>query len=304
MTPEEKLLALIQQDKRQAAPAAAPVAAPDPSPRPSPARGEGADGAGAERALPSIPESAPKSSPSPLAGEGRGEGSVPPGKKLKLADAVAPAVAPDLKPEIKDVKPGAPDLKSEIKDVKSVPAAPSAPAIPVSQPLRGSPAWGSLSPLLILNRALAVVVLGLIVVIFYAVMSIKPGIAKELERQIEGAGSLSVTLQTIVEETVPSLDFYLDKVSARNPFVAKGVAGPSGSVAAEKAGAPKDLKLMAVSVDGASPADSMAIIKNKTDSKTYFVKLGQTVGDTDFVLDKVLADRIVLKQRKQEYELK
>jgi hypothetical protein len=148
------------------------------------------------------------------------------------------------------------------------------------------------------------VVLGLVVVIFYAVMSIKPGIAKEVERQIEGAGSLSLTPQMIVEESVPALEFYLDKVSARNPFVAKVVTGPSGAVASEKAGAPKDLKLIAVSLDAAAPADSMAIIKSKTDSKTYFVKLGQTVGDTDYVLDKVLADRIVLKQRKQEYELK
>ena len=48
----------------------------------------------------------------------------------------------------------------------------------------------------------------------------------------------------------------------------------------------------------------MAIIRGKADSKTYFVKLGQTVGDTDYVLDRVLPDRIILKQRKQEYELK
>lgn len=167
--------------------------------------------------------------------------------------------------------------------------------------VRSSPSRAS--PLLLLNRSLAVLVLGLIVGVFFAVMSIKPGIAKELERQIDGAGSLSVTPQMIVEESIPVLDFYLDKVATRNPFIAR-VPPPLPGEKVEKAGAPKDLKLMAVSVDAASPADSMAIIKSKTDSKTYFVKLGQTVGDTNYQLEKVLEDRIVLKMGKQEFELK
>ncbi len=231
-------------------------------------------------------------------GEQRAVGSGQGDKDLKLV----PVAAPEKKLKLADVAVA--EAKSEKPEVKIQPPVSSAAASPAPQQPISRPPMGSLSPLLLLNRALALVVLGLIVVTFYAVMSIKPGIAKEVERQIEGAGSLSLGPQTIVEESVPALEFYLDKVSARNPFVAKVVTGPSGPVASEKAGAPKDLKLIAVSVDGASPADSMAIIKNKTDSKTYFVKLGQTVGDTDYVLDKVLADRIVLKNRKQEYELK
>lgn len=178
-------------------------------------------------------------------------------------------------------------------------------AVGSGQTLKYRPAKGAVSPLLLLNRGLAVLVLGLIVGVFFAVMSIKPGIAKELERQIDGAGSLSVTPQMIVEESIPVLDFYLDKITTRNPFIARVQPGPDGvPVKVEKAGAPKDLKLMAVSVDAASPADSMAIIKSKTDSKTYFVKLGQTVGDTNYQLEKVMDDRIVLKMGKQEFELK
>lgn len=165
----------------------------------------------------------------------------------------------------------------------------------------------SASPLLILNRVLAVVVLGVIILVFYAVMSIRPGIAKELQRQIEGAGSLSVVPQMLVEESIPVLEVYLDKVSARNPFIARVVPEPGKDpVRPEKAGAPKDLKLMAVSVDAGSPEESMAIIKSKGDSKTYFVKLGQTVGDTEYMLVKVLDEpsRVILKLGKLEFELK
>lgn len=155
-----------------------------------------------------------------------------------------------------------------------------------------------------LNRVLAVVVLVLAAVVFYSVGSTRRGIAEDLERQVNGAGSMSEP-PVIVSEDRVGLQTYLDKVSSRNIFVPK-LAAKVGQDAgpALPVGVMKDLKLVAVSVDSSSIADSMAIIKNKADSKTYFVKLGQTVGGTDYVLDRVLPDRVILKQRKQEFELK
>jgi type II secretory pathway component PulC len=64
------------------------------------------------------------------------------------------------------------------------------------------------------------------------------------------------------------------------------------------------LKLVGISMDTAVPEESLAIIRNKVDSKTYFVKVGESVGDTGIILARVLADRVILKSQKQELELK
>jgi hypothetical protein len=287
MTPEEKLLALIQQDKRQAAsPAAVPVAVSQnpesrlQNPEPVSVMKNSTTGITTVGETPAPPET-----PQPL-------------KKLKLAEvAEKPEVSiqnPESRiqnPEVRSQKaeaPSVPEIDTEVYGLKSKVSFFSAP----------------LSSLTILNRVMTVLVVGLIAVVFYGIMSIRPGIAQELNRQIEGAGSLAVMPQAIVEEGVPALEAYLEKVGSRNLFIAKVISPNGDPVVVEKAGAPKDLSLVAVSMDTSSPADSMAIIKNKTDSKTYFVKLGQTVGSTDYVLDRVLADRIVLKQKKMEFELK
>ena len=164
---------------------------------------------------------------------------------------------------------------------------------------------GGTSGMTLVNRVLAVVVLALLVLVVYSVASSRSVIGKALDRQVSGAGSLSVPPQVVLEDQIPKLELYLEKISARD-LLAEYVVKKPGDVAVrpEAEGAPKDLKLVAVSVDSASDGESMAIIKSKADSKTYFVKQGQTVGGTDYVLEKVLADRIVLKLRKQQYELK
>jgi hypothetical protein len=122
---------------------------------------------------------------------------------------------------------------------------------------------------------------------------------------MNGAGEMSVTPIAISDEPVPAAEFFQEKVSSRNFFAPRTVEkGKTGTDVPETLGLTKDLKLVAVSMDATTASDSMAIIKTKADSKTYFVKIGENVGDTGFVLTKVLADRIVLKQRKQEFELK
>jgi hypothetical protein len=211
-----------------------------------------------------------------------------PSKKLKLVETSENSIQKAEEGRLKEEAPRLPGAGSEVYGLKS----------------KVSLFSVSMSPLAILNRVMTVLVIGLIAVVFYSIMSIRPGIAQDLSRQIEGAGSLAVAPQTIVAEEIPALDIYLEKVGSRSLFASKMIPKQGDPVAIEKAGAPKDFSLVAVSMDSASPADSMAIIKNKSDSKTYFVKLGQTVGSTDYVLDRVLADRIVLKQKKMEFELK
>ena len=331
MTPEEKLLALIQQDKRQGAssitpqekllalleqdkrkPEAAPVEpvvvpAPIPVPKPPPA---------------AAPAPTPVK-PAPVA-------VAPPPPEVKKAPLVVvppPAAAPAPEP----VKP-APVVVAPPPEVKKAPlvvvpppaAAPaSAPAnvAPVVVPLAAQPLPSPAAPpvpqplvfpsirlsgVTITNRVLALVAMLLIVVVFYSVAGTERGIKEDIQRQMNGAGEMSVTTMSISDEPVPEVNMFVEKVSIRNFFSYKMVekSRDGGSEAPTPGGLAKDFKLVAVSVDTATPSESMAIIKGKADSKTYFVKLGESVGDTGFVLSKVLADRIVLKQRKQEFELK
>lgn len=149
------------------------------------------------------------------------------------------------------------------------------------------------------------VVLVLIVWVFYSVGAINPGISAALENQIAGAGNFSMTPTAVPQGAPPALDSYLEKVTARNLFVAKAQPGAGDAGArADVTGSPKDLKLVAVSMDSSSAEESMAIIRNKADSKTYFVKVGQTVGPTDYVLDRIFNDHVVVRLQKQLFDVK
>ena len=318
MTPEEKLLALIQQDKRQAegaaakpvapvSPEASPVLAPQPvavAPTPAPSVPP------VERIAPP-PASDSKKTSVPVA--------IPGDKKLKLADPVMPK---PVDPVVEKTGSPAPvpvvtaPLPVAVSKEPALPASSTpAPAVipqaqealqeePVSSVVLDGRGISSGSRLVLINRALGGLVLALVVLVFYRVGAIQPEISKSIDKQISGAGSMSVAPLVITEQAAPQLETYLDKVGARNIFQAKVTTKEGVPVTVEATGAPKDLKLVAISMDSASEDESVAIIKNKADSKTYFVKLGQTVGSTEYVLSKIHADRVVLKQRKQEYELK
>ena len=162
-----------------------------------------------------------------------------------------------------------------------------------------------ISGVTVTNRVLAAMVMLLIVAVFYSVAGTQRSIDADIQRQMSGVGEMAVIPLAIADETVPSVEVLLEKVGSRNFFSPKlSEKGKSGTDITEPSGAVKDLKLVAVSLDATTASESMAIIKTKADSKTHFVKMGESVGDTGFVLTKVLADRIVLKQRKQEFELK
>ena len=237
----------------------------------------------------------------------------PPAAEKKLKVVAAPVEKPSVVPVPVVVPTPVIVEKPAVVPAPAIASAKAA-ALPITPQREGIPPVentfafvqkGAGSRLTFLNRVLAAVVLALLAIVVYSIASIRPGIGKALDRQISGAGSLSLAPQVVIEEKVPRLEMYLEKISVRD-ILAEFVVPKPGEVVAkpEIAGAPKDLKLVAVSVDSASAEDSMAIIKSKADSKTYFVKAGQTVGDTEYVLEKVLADRVVLKLKKQQYELK
>ena len=283
---------MIQQDKRHAEGTAQPIAPAKPSDPIAPV------------VMPAAPVPVPiaPASPAPVA---------PAPAKLAVAVPTVPATPPPAAPV-----PAPPEKKlklAETPEAKPVPATASVPAgKPGPAPVpdkSGAAAFVSLSssrgiPLVLLNRTLGAVVLLLIALVGYSIGDIRPGIAKDLERQISGAGNLPIRAMRVSEEAVLPVDSYLDKANSRNIFAPKLSTKDGGSAPVEAVGSPKDLKLVAVSMDSASASDSTAIIKNKTDSKTYFVKPGQTIGSTEYVLDKVFGDHVVIKLRRQEFELK
>lgn len=283
MTPEEKLLALIQQDKKPA--------------------GAGGQQAVAGSAVPAVAEpqvpsvgSVQVKEPSPRKGEGgafhTSVAEVPPEKaekKLKLASA--------------------PVEKLDGTVVPAVVATESAGGAPAAK-TADSPGYrksvqrpGSLNGLVLFNRVLAGVVLVLLGVVVYSVASIRADVAAEGDRLKAGAGTHHVAVVALVKEELPSVDVFLDKVSQRNVFLSVEAKTATSTVAA-LTGKVADLKLLGVSIDSAVDQESMAIIRNKAESRTYFVKKGQLVGDTGYTLERVLSDRAVLKQGKQEIELK
>jgi hypothetical protein len=311
VTPQEKLLALIEQDKQKPEPSlpvpVQPVATAVPIPvaKPIPA----------PVAVAAPPAAKPDPIPAPAVVKAAPVVAAPP-LEIKQTPApvkAAPVVVPpaETKKTPLVVMPPAPAQNTSTPTAKSATVPVIAPQ-PVSLP---TPAPSAPQPMLfptirisgvtITNRVLAVMVVLLIVAVFCSVAGTQRGVDNEIQKQMNGAGEMSVTPVAISDEPVPAAEFFLEKVSTRNFFSPKTAEkGKTGADVPETLGLAKDLKLVAVSMDAATASESMAIIKIKADSKTYFVKIGENVGDTGFVLTKVLADRIVLKQRKQEFELK
>jgi hypothetical protein len=154
----------------------------------------------------------------------------------------------------------------------------------------------------ILNRSLALVVLVLLVVVVYSVASIQSDIDKAMSRQVNQAGTLPVQAVGLEMVTPMPLEECLRKVSGRDIFRLADVAG--AGAASNAAPAAAEFKLVGVSVDGRDPKASMAIVRSKTPPQTFFVKVGDAVGNTGFTLDRVLADRAILKKQKQEIEVR
>jgi hypothetical protein len=324
LTPEEKLLALIQQGKQQDKPAASAAPVPPAVSPPPPAAA--APPAPATVSVVAVPPPA-RAVAEPVAVS---KDVAPPSeKKIKLAAEsprpaipVEPAKATAAESKKQESKPAAPaksvggvepQVQSEkpgVAAVKTDPGAESS-APPALDPAAraGSPSRANVIPrtggLVLVNRVLVFVVLVLLILVVYSIASIRSDVAAEIQKQIQVAGEIPMGSFVAANEAVPTLDSLIDKVGARNIFlgVTKGGSGGDANASSDKVEKSSDLKLMGVSVDSAEPGESIAIIKNKPDSKTYFVKIGQAVGETGYVLQRVLPDRVVLKGRKQEFEL-
>ncbi len=317
MTPEEKLLALIQRDKRQET---IPSSAVEPSREPE--KVTIAPPVVPQQAAASVPVVPPVPavvSPVPVAAPTVSPAapavleSVPPApkveppaeKKIKLSarsekpiakvteKPIVPVAEKEPAPAVAETKPAA--IPQEVPVVNPVAA--------MASPVRVLTVRRGVGGLALVNRVLALVVLVLLVLVVYSVASIRTDVAKDVSTQVASAGTLPLAPLVVTSEAVPALDYYLDKVSGRNLFMPFGSPATTSvvSVVVGKAG---DLKLVGVSVDESAPEESLAIIRNKADSKTHFVKVGQNVGDTGLTLARVLADRVILKSHKQEVELK
>jgi len=337
-TPQEKLLALIEQDKRNPAPAVpvppvvvaspatavppsapvqpVPVAVPIPAktaptpPAPVPVTPQPV-------VVAPIPvKSTPVAAEAPVLAKPAPVVVAPPAELKKTPLVVSPPasaqhpVSAEVKPAPAPLPTPQPVKAADIPAVEaaSLPATPqlnntAAPPSSLPQPLQFPSI--RISGVTVTNRMLAAMVMLLMVAVFYSVAGTQRSIDADIQRQLSGAGEMAVIPLAITDETVPSVEVLLEKVGSRNFFSPKlSEKGKSGTDMPEPSGAVKDLKLVAVSLDATTASESMAIIKTKADSKTHFVKMGESVGDTGFVLTKVLADRIVLRQRKQEFELK
>lgn len=307
MTPEEKLLALIQQEKAPATPAAEPpkVTPPvEPIPIASTVKVAAGEKApvleeGISKKNASLPEVKPKlpahqrevkvADPLPVNAE----------KKLKLSTpAPVPAepalVRAPLRAEVAASGVGQETVPDVSVSQVAVPV--KGYRLPIFRP-------GQLSGLVLFNRVLAGVVLVLLVVVVYSVASIRADVDSEGVRLESGAGALPIVTATIFKESLPSVDTFLEKVAVRDVFQPKEAAAATATASVLQ-GKVADLKLLGVSMDSAAAEESMAIIRNKAESRTYFVKKGQLVGDTGYTLERVLSDHAVLKKGKQEIELK
>lgn len=372
MTPEEKLLALIQQDRRASAPstqATAPAASGKPA-EPAPAvpdtsapssaatvssqsganaavsASKGIVAAAAENSVQAIakqppvtavvadppsqkivpppqperPSTAPRestpvadleASPSAAAAVQRREKvpkEVQPDeqtRKLRLAAATASAES-SRRTEVSAAPVAVVPEPAEPSTIgaATVPSEYESSPVVVGPSWTGRPASGraGLTALGVLNRTLGLVVLVLLIVVVYSAASVRSDVANRVREQMDGAGDLQPPSDTVEMAPAPPVEQFLARIATRSLFVSPVVV--TNEIKPDLAAAVKDLKLMGISLDPKTPAESMVIIRNKALSQTYFIKPGQVVGETGLVLDRILSDRAVLKQKKQEIELR
>lgn len=333
LTPEEKLLALIQQDKRpDPVPSAERHAEPPPA-SPAPVQPPPAVATPAAAAIPSgtaparsteggtpspVPVPASVVAPSvavpaaPVAAvSGRSGGglerqpgtpvavAVEPSPKLKLAASPLPP-APKSQPAVSPAPPAPVPGPVATEKVAVPPATPMARPVPSAPPKVARGAINTRMNWPILNRALMLVVLVLLVAVVYSVASIQSDIDKAMVRQVNEAGSLTVQPAGLDVVTPLPFDEYLKKVSGRDIFRLAEASGSASNAAPVQA----EFKLVGVSLDGRDAKKSMAILKSKASSQTFFVTVGDAVGNTGFTLDRVSADRAILKKQKQEIEVR
>ena len=283
LSPEERLLKVIQSGKAPAsgpAPAAAAAAAVSVSPQPAPQAPavEKPKLTVAPKAAEPVKPAAEKPVEKPAA--------KPVAKAPTPAPAAAPAAAAPISPP---VEPQAQPVEKSVEE-----------SLPQPQPLKERSGGLGLRGV---NRILLAAVLAGIVVVAYDLWADRP-VAPAMGE------SDSAVVETFPQpEPVPTLAQLMAKVGDRNLFDVPDAPAPKPDQErrTDKTAAPeaaKNFKLMGVSLDERQPAESMALIRDQATGNTYFLKVGQRVADSDFVLGSIRSESVTLKTQKGELELR
>ena len=210
--------------------------------------------------------------------------------KTKTTMAAAPAKPKPAEPKLKLAPAPAPEAPTHAPE-KPVPVSTSTP----------DQERGKIIGLRNVNRFLLVAVLAGILAVAYDLWADRPA------PPLAGDGEAPLVDKFPQPESLPPLETLMQKAGQRNLF--NLAAGPpptnkDAGLGAKPAAAPAAFKLMGVSIDEKHPEESMAILRDQTSGNTYYLKPGQPVGDTDFVLGQIRPESVILKTQKGEMELR
>jgi len=265
LSPEERLLKVIQQGKTASAAAAASV----PSAAPV-------------APVPGAAKVAEKTEPPPAT-------SQPPAEKPVPKTAV-PIVEP-VKAKLKLAGAEKTDRPDKTETATPAPVAPApAPERGVVLGLRG------------VNRILLVAVLAGILAVAYDLWADRPAERMSFKSDFALTDKFPQPvslppMETLMQKVGDRNLFNLPAKSVDNKS-----DKPDRTPKVEKPAA--NFKLMGVSPDDKHPDESMAIIHDQTSGNTYFLKTGQRLADTEYTLGVIRAESVMLKTQKGEMELR
>lgn len=319
LSPEEKLLQVIQKGKAADGESVKPAPPPQPPPRqpaappppilkavPQPAAPPPqASTPAVSPPGPSAPQPvvAVKAQPAPAIASSAPVAESD--RKLKVVAPPPPAVKSDAIPAAKEATPASP---TELPQVPATATASDSIIVPgpdvpaqtgLGQLLGGG---GKKITIAMVNRYLFLIVLVLMGVVIYDLLLARTGGATA-----EPVGGIVNKTPLAAWKVIPlnPVNVYTEQFAKRDIWKQPGEEKPGeGKKDADKKAVPQSsFKLVALSIDRGAPAESMAIISDQASAKTYFVKGGQPLGETGYVLEKLFDDRVILKSRKGELNL-
>lgn len=318
LSPEERLLQVIQKGNAENGETAklAPPLQPPPKPQaaaPSPSALKADPPPAAPPQRPAAVVAPPPRSPAPhpvaepkTVAPSASPQPAPEGeRKLKLASppSVAAAATAAVKSEAVAVAKEATVLPSI--ESPGAAAVPSQDAIIVPGPEVavktgfGQLLGGRKITVSVVNRCLFLIALVLLGAVIYDLLLAKTGGAVSVPNG--GVGNKAPVTAWKVTPLNP-VNVYTDLAAKRDIWKQMGGEKGGGGDGEQLPQPVKtSFKLVALSIDRGSPAESMAIIADQ--SRTYFVKSGQPLGETGYTLEKVFDDRVILKSRKGEVNL-
>jgi len=148
----------------------------------------------------------------------------------------------------------------------------------------------------VINKLLTILISVLVATSIYYVVSGKPNVSR-IANMVSGIKVQAVKGKDI--ETLKPLNFYADEVRKRNIFSAvssEPAGGRAEFVASGLQEVTKNLSLVGIYM-GMYPE---AMIEDKTEKKTYFLKQGNEIKGVK--LKEILPDRIILEYKGEEME--